>query len=203
MTDPEIKMPSAQPHDVPSLPSVAPLDDKRKILPKPAASAQTFSQNVSPASKPSQQHTPANETPENVEMPVDPRYPDLILQPSSRPISVEQLTLEVKSIYSGLTLVENKCIQVDQAQVAASARGPVPADHWRAMISLHRKLLHEHHDFFLASQHPAASPALTRLAAKYNMPARMWKHGIQSFLELLRRQLPQSREFMIAFIILA
>jgi hypothetical protein len=178
------------------------IDDMNKrniaIAPKPIAT----SQHVSPASTPSQQHA-AIDLPEAIEMPMDPRYPDLILQPSSRPISVEQLTLEVKSIYSGLTLVENKCIQVDQAQVAASARGPVPPDHWRAMISLHRKLLHEHHDFFLASQHPAANPGLKRLAGKHNMPARMWKHGIQSFLELLRHQLPQSREFMVAFIILA
>ncbi|KAF2433994.1 hypothetical protein EJ08DRAFT_582769 [Tothia fuscella] len=59
--------------------------------------------------------------------------------------------------------------------------------------------LHEHHDFFLASQHPSASPALRRLATKYTMPARMWKHGIHSFLELLRYRLPESLEFMISF----
>ncbi|KAF2434491.1 hypothetical protein EJ08DRAFT_468226 [Tothia fuscella] len=32
------------------------------------------------------------------------------------------------------------------------------------------------------------------------MPARMWKHGIHSFLELLRYRLPESLEFMISFI---
>lgn len=35
------------------------------------------------------------------------------------------------------------------------------------------------------------------------MPARMWKHGIHSFLELLRRRLPESIDFMLAFIYLA
>ena len=33
--------------------------------------------------------------------------------------------------------------------------------------------IHEHHDFFLASQPPSASLALGRLAVQYLMPARM------------------------------
>ncbi|EWZ78025.1 hypothetical protein FOWG_17646 [Fusarium oxysporum f. sp. lycopersici MN25] len=76
-------------------------------------------------------------------------------------------------------------------------------EQWQAMIALHRTLLHEHHDFFLTSQHPSASPALQRLASKYSMPARMWRHGIQSFLELLRHRLPASREHMLTFLYLA
>ncbi|KAH3956211.1 hypothetical protein HBH51_248110 [Parastagonospora nodorum] len=138
----------------------------------------------------------------------DPRYPGLLLQPDSRPISQEQLASEVKSIYAGLTMVETKCIHVDRAQAAAAQDPSDPnhklaSDHWQALIALHRTLLHEHHDFFLASQHPSASPALRRLAAKYSMPARMWKHGIHSFLELLRRRLPDSIDYMLAFIYLA
>ncbi|KZL73622.1 TPR-like protein [Colletotrichum tofieldiae] len=35
------------------------------------------------------------------------------------------------------------------------------------------------------------------------MPARMWRHGIHSFLELLRHRLPASLEHMLAFIYLA
>ncbi|KAH7110579.1 hypothetical protein B0J11DRAFT_204662 [Dendryphion nanum] len=139
----------------------------------------------------------------------DPRYPNLLLQPDSRPISQEQLSNEVKSIYAGLTMVENKCIDVDQAQKTAldnAEPGSLPefkSEHWQALIALHRTLLHEHHDFFLASQHPSASPALRRLASKYSMPARMWKHGIHQFLELLRRNLPASMDYMLAFIYLA
>lgn len=34
-------------------------------------------------------------------------------------------------------------------------------------------LLVQHHDFFLATQHPAASPAIRNLAIKYAMPSRM------------------------------
>lgn len=136
----------------------------------------------------------------------DPRYPGLILQPDSRPISQEQLASEVKSIFAGLTMVETKCIHVDRAQAVAAlndSNTKVASDHWQVLIALHRTLLHEHHDFFLASHHPSASPALRQLAAKYSMPARMWKHGIHSFLELLRHRLPDSIEYMLAFICLA
>ncbi|PTB63848.1 hypothetical protein BBK36DRAFT_1171300 [Trichoderma citrinoviride] len=54
-----------------------------------------------------------------------------------------------------------------------------------------------------ASQHPTATPALRRLAPKYAMPARMWRHGIHSFLELLRQGLPAPMEHMLAVIYLA
>jgi len=92
-------------------------------------------------------------------------------------------------------MVEAKCIHVDNA-------GEPAEDHWGDLIALHRSLLYEHYDFFLASQHPSASPALRRLATKYAMPSRMWRHGIHSFLELLRarnRRQPQL-EHMTAFL---
>jgi hypothetical protein len=133
----------------------------------------------------------------------DPRYPNLILEPDSRGISQEQLATEVKTIYNALTTLETKCIKVDKEQAIASQKGPIAANTWRVLIGIHRHLLNDHHDFFLASQHPSASAPLHRLALKYSMPARMWKHGIHGFLELLRAQLPHSLEFMISFIYLA
>jgi hypothetical protein len=91
--------------------------------------------------------------------------------------------------------------QIDRQQSATTAR--LSDEQWQALIALHRTLLHEHHDFFLASQHPSSSPALRRLATKYAMPARMWRHGIHSFLELLRHRLPDSLDHMLAFVYLA
>lgn len=114
----------------------------------------------------------------------------------------EQLAAEVKGIYAGLVMVENKCIDVDGLQNKATPTR-LPSEQWQALIALHRTLLHEHHDFFLASQHPTASPSLQRLAAKYSMPARMWRHGIHSFLDLLRHTLPRPLDHMLAFIYLA
>ncbi|KAJ0363070.1 hypothetical protein COL26b_013102 [Colletotrichum chrysophilum] len=140
----------------------------------------------------------------------EPRNPEIdqtelcVKQPETRPISQEQLVAEVKGIYAGLVMVESKCIEVDNAQSSTTESSPkMNNEQWQALIALHRTLLHEHHDFFLASQHPSASPALRQLASKYAMPARMWRHGIHSFLELLRHRLPASLEHMLNFIYLA
>lgn len=126
----------------------------------------------------------------------------LIKQPATRIISQDHLINEVKGIYAGLVMVETKCIEVDDVQ-SNNLRAQLNDEQWHALVALHRTLLHEHHDFFLASQHPAASSTLQRLAAKYCMPARMWRHGIHSFLELLRQRLPHSLEHMLSFIYLS
>ena len=135
--------------------------------------------------------------------------PELLLQPDTRPISHEQLVVEVKEIYAGLVIIEAKCIDLDERQSAATRendptkRTNLKNNQWQSLIALHKQLLHEHHDFFLTSQHPSASPALNRLAAKYSIPARMWRHGIHGFLEILRHRLPESLEHMLAFIYIA
>lgn len=101
-------------------------------------------------------------------------------------------------------MVENKCINVDKEQISQNESEYAPNNSiTHNLIALHRTLLHEHHDFFLASQHPAANPALQRLASKYAMPARMWRHGIHTFLELLRHNLPYYMEHMLTFIYVA
>ncbi|KAK2035738.1 hypothetical protein LZ31DRAFT_636908 [Colletotrichum somersetense] len=122
----------------------------------------------------------------------------MIKQLDTRPISQEQIEAEVKGIYAGILMFESKCIEFDNAQYSK-----LNDEQWKAFIALHRTLLHEHHDFFLVSQHPSASPTLRQLASKYDMPARMGRHGIHSFLELLRRHLPASLEYMLSFIQLA
>ncbi|MCJ1376905.1 hypothetical protein MMC20_008150, partial [Loxospora ochrophaea] len=52
------------------------------------------------------------------------RYPNveppMVRQPETRPISHEQLVVEVKGIYAGLTMVEAKCIDVDEKQSKAA-----------------------------------------------------------------------------------
>jgi hypothetical protein len=130
------------------------------------------------------------------------------MQADGPPISQEQLASEVKSIYAGLTTVETICIHIDRALAAAAQENPGPdnkleSDDWPTLILRHRTLLDEHHDFFLASQHPCASLPLRRLAGRYYMPTRMWKHGIHSFLEVLRYRLPDSIDYMLTFISIA
>ena len=137
------------------------------------------------------------------------RDPDLVMQLDSRPIPQELLASEVKSIYAVLTMVETECIYVDQAQVRCSAgrsesNTNLASNYWQPLFALHRTLLHEHYDFFfVASQYPSASPALRRFAAMYSMSSRMWKYGIHSFLELRRRRLLDSTDYLLAFIYFA
>ncbi|RMD43529.1 hypothetical protein DV735_g1604, partial [Chaetothyriales sp. CBS 134920] len=149
---------------------------------------------------------PATQGIERTPSPEDPDPEDkvtgLILQLETRPISEEQLVNEVKGIFAGLVMVEKKCVEICGNQATSNNR-QLSNEQWQALIALHRTLLHEHHDFFLASQHPSASPALRRLGTKYAMPARMWRHGIHSFLEILRSQLPDSIDHMLSFVYLA
>lgn len=82
---------------------------------------------------------------------------------------------------------------------------------WQALIALHRTLLNEHVDFFTISHNPATKDSgpdgapheLRSLPQKYAMAARLWRHGIHSFLELMRHRLPSSLDHMLSFIYLA
>lgn len=99
-------------------------------------------------------------------------------------------------------MVEKKCIEI----VTQQSQNPtkLSKEQWQALIALHRTLLNEHHDFFSASHHPITEGhELRDLAARYAMPARMWRHGIHAFLELLRSRLPESLEHMLSFVYLA
>ncbi|CAI7572030.1 unnamed protein product [Penicillium manginii] len=126
---------------------------------------------------------------------------DMVKQLKTNPITHEQLVPEVRGIYRGLAMVEEKCIKLDKEQ--SESKEDLKPVQWQALISIHSTLLHEHHDFFLSSQHPVAKSELTELAEKYSMPARMWRYGIHSLLELLRHKLPGSLEYMLHFIYIA
>ncbi|KAJ5495164.1 hypothetical protein N7539_000280 [Penicillium diatomitis] len=126
---------------------------------------------------------------------------DIFKQPETNTITGNQLVAEVRTIYTGLVMVEKKCCQVDKQQSEVDSE--LTATQWQAIISLHRTLLNEHHDFFLASQHPSASASLKDLPEKHNMPVRMWKHGIMGLLEVFRLRLPDSNEFMLDFFYMA
>ena len=129
--------------------------------------------------------------------------PQVIKQLNSPPISSPQLAAEVSGTYSGLVIIEDKCVDIIHSQTAPAENATLPQRKEQALFALYHHLLHEHHDFFLASQHPAADDPTRQLAARCSMPARMWKHGIHGFLELLRTRLPDSLDRMLAFIHIA
>ncbi len=72
--------------------------------------------------------------------------PEILLQPETRPISHEQLAVEVKGIYAGLVMVEAKCIDIDERQSEAalekdpSKRPELKNDQWQSLIALHKQV---------------------------------------------------------------
>lgn len=127
------------------------------------------------------------------------QWPVLPLEPqTNRPIIEEDVNKEARSIYCSLTEVEAKCIKFHSKQ-QATPRSEFTNEQWQVLAARHRALLDGYHDFFRIIQHPAASLALQREAARRLIPERFMKHGIHPFLELLRRHLPDSREHMVAF----
>ncbi|KAK4148296.1 uncharacterized protein C8A04DRAFT_24103 [Dichotomopilus funicola] len=116
----------------------------------------------------------------------DDNSSELIKTPETRPISQEELVAEVKAIYAGLVVVEKKCIEIDN-DPNNTKPNKLNNDQWRALVDLHRTLLHEHYDFFLAANHPWASPALKRSASKYSQPCgfpkiEVERHSILDFI---------------------
>ncbi|AEO60278.1 hypothetical protein MYCTH_95630 [Thermothelomyces thermophilus ATCC 42464] len=63
-------------------------------------------------------------------------------------------------------LLVGKYVEVDKRP-----RDKLNPDQWHALTALHSTLLHEHHHFFLACQHPLASPAVRGLAERHAIPA--------------------------------
>jgi len=133
---------------------------------------------------------------------------DICSQLQQRPISQEQLLAEVEGIFAGLKMVEAKCMEVDKKlalhiQNGARTKSKLNNKQWQALIALHRTLLYEHHDFLLASQHPSATLELRELALEHDIPARLWHHGVHSFLQILQQHLPASLDFLLAFLYLS
>ena len=65
-----------------------------------------------------------------------------------------------------IKLIKDQYIAADKAQPQLNI--------CLGLIGLHSALLNDHHDFFLASQHPSAAVTLHVLAVKYNLHTRMW-----------------------------
>ncbi|GAB7345903.1 hypothetical protein MBLNU457_4139t1 [Dothideomycetes sp. NU457] len=128
----------------------------------------------------------------------------LIRQPEPCIMSPQQLMSEVLGIYAAIETVERKCIAIDQGQMGHAAKRITLSDHnWQALTAVHRTLLYEHYDFLIASQQPTAPEEVKRMATEKQMPLRLWRFAIHSYLEVLRLHLPESMDFMVNYIMVA
>ena len=88
--------------------------------------------------------------------------PEMLLQPETRPISHDQLVIEVKGIYAGLVMVEAKCIDIDEKQTAAAQekdltkRIQLKNDQWQSLIALHKQVWTESNLMILCRHLPMA-----------------------------------------------
>ncbi|KAL5337181.1 hypothetical protein BJX70DRAFT_253193 [Aspergillus crustosus] len=126
-------------------------------------------------------------------------YNQIVPQLFAYPLTEEELLYDIRKIYAGLVMVETRCM--GYVKQVAEPQTKMDDTKWEKVIANHRTLLHEHHDFFLASQ--LGGPALQRLPERYGMPSRLWRHGIHALLELLRSRLPEQKERMLSFIYFA
>ena len=71
---------------------------------------------------------------------------EILLQPDTRPVTHDQLVIEIKGIYAGLSAVEAKCIEVDERQLpAAQEKDPckrthLEVDQWHSLTALHKQV---------------------------------------------------------------
>ncbi|KAE9574182.1 hypothetical protein CGMCC3_g9864 [Colletotrichum fructicola] len=125
----------------------------------------------------------------------------LVRQPNGRVITEESVRYEVRGIYAGLVDIEAKAMQIARAQKRVVTK--LKDDECKAVFDLYETLLDHYYDFFVASQHFPGGPAVRRLPEKYDMVSRMCRHGIRDCLEILHRNLPESKEHMLSFISVA
>jgi hypothetical protein len=127
-------------------------------------------------------------------------YYERTTQPEMLSRVEKQLDAEIRRVYAALVKLERECIFIQESQSESNAE--LSGSQWQKHILLHEDLLNRHFDIlfvFLKSQHPSASLLLKEFGDKNFMPARMWRHGIHTFLEVLRQKYPETVEYILRF----
>lgn len=136
--------------------------------------------------------------------------------------------MEIRTLYANTYGLEEKVKQVLNVQKASlsaiqetdtpshtlgvstldiSPGAPTYSDHFQLMFALHRNLIQEYYDLFRATQYASAHPSAPREVKDFchihQLPSRLWKHGVHNLLEFWRSRLPESKEYLHAYIYLA
>ena len=98
--------------------------------------------------------------------------------------------------YQGLVMQEKKCIDMVKHHTF------VPIDEsnfgWQLLVARHTQLIQQHCEFYLACQPRSADAEANKVDIK--LVKRMWEHGMEGCLGILRSGLPASEEAMGSFI---
>ncbi|OJD10022.1 hypothetical protein AJ78_08796, partial [Emergomyces pasteurianus Ep9510] len=126
-----------------------------------------------------------------------PPVTPMVREPIIRQLTHPELVKEVRGIHYSLVVIELLC-QEEDSKVKCLQK--LTNTQYAYLIKCHRALLCEHHDLYLSSQHPIACAEVLGLAAKHQVPSRVWAVAILPLLEIMRSRLPDSLEHMIEFI---
>ena len=101
-------------------------------------------------------------------------------------------------------MVERKCAHIKKERIEAmQAKTPTSSSHQKpelvtaVLMALHQELMHEHYDFYLATQHSSAGFAIGALATKHLVPARMC---FRFFSQLSKHRLPLLDDYELTFV---
>jgi hypothetical protein len=121
-------------------------------------------------------------------------------------ISQEELRLEIHNSTEEISKLEATCgnrykeLSAIRLTTNPAERLDFSASEWKSFRELHQQLLGIYLDFFRCSYHPSATEDLRSIAQQRNMPGKLLKFGIHSFLDIARYQLPESLEHMLSYI---
>jgi hypothetical protein len=122
------------------------------------------------------------------------------------PISQEELSMVVHNITEKISKLEATCgdrykeLYAMRLTTNPAERLDFSASEWKNFREMHQQLLGIYLDFFRSSHHPSATEDLRSIAQQRNIPRRLLELGIHSFLDIARRQLPESLEHMLSYI---
>lgn len=122
------------------------------------------------------------------------------------PISPESLSRLFHNVMEELSKPEAECgdrhkeLSAVRQRTNPAKRFDLSASEWQSFRELHEQLLKSYHDFFQTSHHHLATEGLRNIAQHDNIPDKLLKLGVLSFLDIARCQLPESLEHMLTHI---
>lgn len=125
---------------------------------------------------------------------------------SQESMSQEELSINVHNITEEISKLEATCedrykeLYATRLTTNSAERLDFSASEWKNFREMHQQLLGEYLDFFRSSHHPSATEDLRSIAQQRNIPKRLLELCIHSFLDIARRQLPESLEHMLFYI---
>ncbi|KAG8857607.1 hypothetical protein FRB96_005625 [Tulasnella sp. 330] len=102
---------------------------------------------------------------------------------------------QVKRMYRDIAKAESKILaegdtveeEPDSRNAAFAPQSLESDEKWARLVKEHKNLVELYHNFLSFASRPQTPASLHPLPAKYNIPGRLWNHGVQRLLSALRR----------------